>query len=55
MNVNNENNIVYVVTAPHRPDTEKVFTDVVTAETYGEWLVKNDFYHYYEIVQTEMN
>ena len=55
MNVNNENNIMYVVMSPQQPDTEKVFTDVVTAETYGEWLVKNDFYDYYEIVQTEMN
>jgi len=49
MNLNNENNEKYVVTAPHQPDTEKVFTDVVTAETYGEWLVSNDFYDYYEL------
>ena len=48
-NENNENNVMYVVTAPHQPDTEKVFTDVVTAETYGEWLVSNDFYDYYEL------
>ncbi len=55
MNVNNENNIMYVVTAPLQPDTEKVFVDVVVAETYGEWLVKNDFYDYYELIKTEMN
>jgi hypothetical protein len=55
MNVNNENNMMYVVMAPHQPDTEKVFVDVVTAETYGEWLVKNDFYDYYELIKTEMN
>lgn len=55
MNKTTENNIVYVVTAPQQPDTETVFVDVAAAETYGEWLVKNDFYDYYEIVQTEMN
>jgi hypothetical protein len=28
---------------------------VVAAETYGEWLVSNDFYDYYELIKTEMN
>lgn len=50
--------IVYVVMggrARHRDtDTVKVFVDVVAANEYGESLVKNDYYDYYELIESEV-
>ena len=36
-------------------DTVKVFVNRENAVTYGESLVKNEYFDYYEIVETEMN
>jgi hypothetical protein len=51
MNLNNENNMVYVVMGGVNYEGEsaatvKVFMDVVAANEYGESLVKNDYYDY---------
>jgi hypothetical protein len=60
MNLNNENNmIVYVVMGGtnyegESADTVKVFVDVVAANQYGESLVSNDFYDYYELIESEV-
>lgn len=60
MNLNNENNmIVYVVMGGtnyegESADTVKVFTDVVAANQYGESLISNDFYDYYELIESEV-
>ena len=60
MNLNNENNMVYVVMGGvnyegENADTVKVFVNRENAVTYGESLVKNEYFDYYEIVETEMN
>jgi hypothetical protein len=60
MNLNKENNmIVYVVMGGvnyegESADTVKVFVDVVAANEYGESLVKNDYYDYYELIESEV-
>ena len=36
-------------------DTVKVFTNRENAVTYGESLVSNEYFDYYEIVATEIN
>jgi hypothetical protein len=60
MNLNNENNMVYVVMGGvnyegENADTVKVFTNRENAVTYGESLVSNEYFDYYEIVATEIN
>ena len=60
MNLNNENNMVYVVMGGvnyegENADTVKVFVNRENAVTYGESLVSNEYFDYYEIVETEMN
>jgi hypothetical protein len=61
MNLNNENNmIVYVVMGGvnyegENADTVKVFVNRENAVTYGESLVSNEYFDYYEIVETEIN
>jgi hypothetical protein len=60
MNLNNENNMVYVVMGGanyegENADTVKVFTNRENAVTYGESLVSNEYFDYYEIVETEIN
>jgi hypothetical protein len=60
MNLNNENNmIVYVVMGGvnydgEDADTVKVFTNRDDAVTYGQWLVSDSYYEYYEIVESEV-
>ena len=60
MNLNNENNmIVYVVMGGvnyegENADTVKVFTNRDDAVTYGQWLVSDSYYEYYEIVECEV-
>ena len=51
--------IVYVVMGGtnyegESADTVKVFVDVVAANQYGESLVSNDFYDYYELIESEV-
>ena len=51
--------IVYVVMGGvnyegESADTVKVFTDVVEANQYGESLVQNDFYDYYELIESKV-
>ena len=61
MNLNNENNMtVYVVmggvvSSWNEAAPCKVFVNRENAVTYGESLVSNDYYDYYEIVETEIN
>jgi hypothetical protein len=60
MNLNNENNMVYVVMGGvnyegENADTVKVFVNRENAVTYGESLVSNEYFDYYEIVETEIN
>jgi hypothetical protein len=60
MNLNNENNMVYVVMGGvnyegPNADSVKVFVNRENAVTYGESLVSNDSFDYYEIVETEIN
>lgn len=61
MNLNNENNMtVYVVMGGvnyegESADTVKVFVNRETAVAYGESLVSNEYYDYYEIVATGVN
>jgi hypothetical protein len=61
MNLNKENNmIVYVVMGGvnyegENADTVKVFVNRENAVTYGESLVSNEYFDYYEIVETEIN
>ena len=60
MNLNNENNmIVYVVMGGVKydgedADTVKVFTNRDDAVEYGQWLVSDSYYEYYEIVECEV-
>ena len=60
MNLNNENNmIVYVVMGGWDYEGEnagsvKTFMNRDNAVTYGESLVSNEYYHYYEIVESEV-
>ena len=60
MNLNNESNMVYVVMGGVtdvgvHASTAKVFVNRENAVTYGESLLSNDSFDYYEIVETEMN
>lgn len=60
MNLNNENNMVYVVKGEYADGRDtvssvKVFVNRENAVTYGESLVSNDSFDYYEIVETEIN
>jgi hypothetical protein len=60
MNLNNENNMVYVVMGGVNYGGEhgasaQVFVNRENAVTYGESLVSNDSFDYYEIVETEIN
>ena len=59
MNLNNENNMVYVVKGEYADgrdtDSMKVFVNRENAVTYGESLVSNEYFDYYEIVETEIN
>jgi len=60
MNLNNENNMVYVVMGGvnyegENADTVKVFTNRDNAVTYGESLVSFDYFDYYEIVESVVN
>ena len=60
MNLNNENNMVYVVKGEYADGRDtvssvKVFVNRENAVTYGESLVSNDTFDYYEIVETEIN
>jgi hypothetical protein len=60
MNLNNENNMVYVVKGEYADGRDtvssvKVFVNRENAVTYGESLVANESYDYYEIVETEIN
>ena len=59
MNLNNENNMVYVVMGGvnyegENAGTVKVFTNRENAVEYGESLVSFDYFDYYEIVETEV-
>jgi len=60
MNLNNENNMnVYVVMGGvnyegESIDSVKVFTNRDNAVAYGESLVSDEYYDYYEIVEKEI-
>ena len=54
------NNMVYVVMGGVNyegeiADTVRVFVNRENAVTYGESLVSNEYFHYYEIIETEIN
>jgi hypothetical protein len=60
MNLTKGNNMVYVVMGGVNyegeiADTVRVFVNRENAVTYGESLVSNEYFHYYEIIETEIN